>query len=96
MILHTVKTSPLQTHALTDCLRYLNDDDSVLLIEDAVISTSIHLKEQAILNELATQGRLWVLQEDLTARGLSSCIAKVCNYQGFVALAIKHKSHLAW
>ena len=96
MILHTVKTSPLQTYALIDCLRYLSDDDSILFIEDGVIATSVHLKEQALLNELSAQGRLWVLQEDLIARGLTNNIAQPCNYQGFVALAVKHTSHLAW
>ena len=96
MILHTVNSSPLHTLALTDCLDYLGEDDCLLLIEDAVVVTSVHLKEQALLSELSTQGRLWVLQEDLTARGLKNNIAQACNYQDFVALAVKHTSHLAW
>ncbi len=96
MILHTVKTSPLQTFALADCLNYLAQDDALLLIEDAVIASHIQLDHLPSLQTLSNEGRLWVLQEDLTARGATHNIATACNYQGFVELTIKYHSHLAW
>ncbi|MCK5817670.1 MAG: sulfurtransferase complex subunit TusB [Psychromonas sp.] len=96
MILHTVKTSPLQTFALADCLNYLAKDDALLLIEDGVIASYIQLDHLPLLLTLNNEGRLWVLQEDLKARAVVNNIAIACNYKGFVELTIKYKNHLAW
>lgn len=95
-ILHTINTSPFQTHALQQCLTMLNSDDSLLLIEDAVIAS--HAKHPLLteLSELSQQGRLMVLTPDLVARGITNAIGKSCSYSDFVELVTAHTSQLAW
>jgi len=96
MILHTVKTSPFQTLAINNCLNLLSEQDSLLLMEDAVIASQAphgHFKQ---LTLLAQQNRLFVLQADLDARGIENKIGKSCSYLDFVELVIQHKSQLAW
>lgn len=96
MILHTVKTSPLQSFALADCLQLMAEQDSLLLMEDAVIATHAQHPLMSELKQLAEQSRLLVLQADLDARGIANSIGKACTYLDFVNLVIKHKSQLAW
>jgi tRNA 2-thiouridine synthesizing protein B len=95
-ILHTVNSSPFQTFALQQCLSLLNSEDSLLLIEDAVVAAQAQHPLFGELSELATQGRLKVLTSDLQARGIKPQIGSQCSYDDFVALVIKHKSQMAW
>jgi tRNA 2-thiouridine synthesizing protein B len=96
MILHTLKTSPFETLAINNCLKLLSAQDSLLLMEDAVIAShAVHGQFQQ-LKLLAEQNRLFVLQADLDARGLEKKIGKSCSYLDFVELVIQHKSQLAW
>jgi tRNA 2-thiouridine synthesizing protein B len=96
MILHTVNTSPFQTLALADCLKMLAENDTLLLIEDAVVASQAQHPCYTQLEQLAEQGRLMVLTADLEARGIENSIGKRCSYSDFVDLVIKHKSQLAW
>lgn len=95
-ILHTVNTSPFQTHALQQCLSLLNEQDSLLLIEDAVIATQAKHSLLTELTELAQQGRLKVLTSDLQARGIDNLIGRKCSYTDFVTLVTEHSSQVAW
>lgn len=95
-ILHTLNSSPFQTHALQQCLTVLNEKDSLLLIEDAVIASQAQHVFFAELTLLAEQGRLLVLSADLDARGIKNRIAKKCSYLDFVGLVASHKSMMAW
>ena len=95
-ILHTVKSSPFQTFALQQCLMLLNEQDSLLLIEDAVIATQSKIPQFEKLKQLSEQGRLLVLSADLEARGIESSIGKKCTYSDFVDLVVKHKSQMTW
>lgn len=95
-VLHTINTSPFQTHALQQCLMLLNEKDDLLLIEDAVIASQAKHPMFDQLSELARQGRLMVLKPDLEARGIQSTIGDLCNYADFVELVIKHHSQVAW
>lgn len=96
MILHTVKTSPLQTLALYNCLQLVAQQDSLLLIEDAVVASQAANCCSEKLLQLAQEGRLMVLEADLAARGITPIMGKKCSYLDFVELAIKHQSQLAW
>lgn len=99
MILHTVNKSNLSHNALDKCLGVLGEDDSVLLIEDGVYAALNVEKNSARLESLIDSGRLFVLEEDVQARGLQSrLMAKVVavNYEGFVDLVVKHQSSMAW
>ena len=96
MILHTLKTSPFQTRAIEHCLNLLSAQDSLLLMEDAVIASAAPHSYFEQLSLLAQQNRLYVLQADLDARGIENRIGKQCSYSDFVNLIIAHKSQLAW
>jgi len=96
MILHTVKTSPFQTLAIEHCLNLLSEQDSLLLMEDAVIASAAPHSCFEQLRLLAEQKRLYVLQADLDARAIENRIGTKCSYLDFVNLVIAHKSQLAW
>jgi len=96
MILHTVKTSPFQTSTIADCIKLMTNEDTLLLIEDAVIASQAKHALTVDLTRLSEQGRLMVLSEDLNARGLKNKLGKACNYADFVDLVIQHKSQMAW
>lgn len=96
MILHTVKTSPFQTLAINHCLNLLSAQDSLLLMEDAVVASHAQHGLFDQLKLLAQQNRLFVLQADLDARGVTNLIGQGCDYAQFVNLVIQHKSQLAW
>ena len=96
MILHTVNSSPLSTFSLHDCLKQLDDNDILLLISDGVIAASATIEQQPILLKLHESQRLFVLQEDLVARGLDVKVGEIIDYSAFVDLTIQCKSQLAW
>ncbi len=81
--------------ALSDCLRVLQPQDSLLLIEDGVYLCACweDLPLPAGVN-------CYVLQEDLSARGLSLPIAtpsvELVDYAGFVALVTRCQRNLSW
>lgn len=95
-ILHTVNSSPFQTFALQQCLALLHENDSLLLIEDAVIATHGQHSLFSELEVLSQQGRLMVLVPDLEARAIDNEIAKKCSYADFVTLVASHQSQMAW
>jgi len=96
MILHTVKTSPFRSLSLQDCLLRLNKDDKLLLLGDAVIAVTANTELHSALIDLDQQGRLYVLEDDLIARGLTATLGAVINYDAFVELSITCQSQLAW
>ena len=95
-ILHTLNTSPFQTHALQQCLSLLSNEDTLLLLEDGVIASQAKHQLFSDLSILAEQGRLKVLSSDLTARGIDNLIGDKCSYTDFVTLVAEHKSQIAW
>lgn len=95
-ILHTVNSSPFQTYALQQCLALLNNEDTLLLIEDAVIASQAKHTLFDELEMLSKAGRLMVLASDLEARGVNNLIAKACSYKEFVELVVNHQSQIAW
>ena len=96
MLLHTVKTSPFQTLALANCLDLLSENDTLLLIEDAVLASQAVHPLYPQLQQLAEQGRLLVLESDLAARAIKNKIGKTCSYLDFVNLVIAHHSQMSW
>lgn len=96
MILHKVSTSPYADSALSHCLKIMTADDGLLLLQDAVYA----LTHQAYQPELANISHLYVLADDLTARGLS-CDDALANatqidYEQFVALSLKFNQVMSW
>jgi len=96
MILHTVNTSPFSTFSLQDCLKQLESNDKLLLLGDAVLAASASVEQQSLLLQLDKEQRLFILDVDLTARGLHAIYGEVIDYPRFVQLSIACKSQLAW
>ena len=96
MILHVVNTSPFQTHALKNALAQMNSDDCLILIQDAVVASTLKGGDFKQLSSLSDDNRLWVLGGDLRARGLSSKMGENCDYGQFVKLSIKAESQISW
>jgi len=96
MILHTVKQSPFISFSLQDCLLQLGKDDLLLLISDAVIAATATGDWSDALIQLEQSNRLFVLNDDLEARGLTHQYGHTVNYADFVSLSIQCQSHFAW
>jgi len=74
----------------------MSPEDRLLLIQDGVVATSVDEIEFKQLALLSKEGRLWVLLDDLNARGLSVKLGQSCDYQQFVTLIAVTKSQIAW
>ena len=97
-MLHTVNKSSFERNSLQSCLNIIDDGSVILLIEDGVISAAKNTKS-SMLADLATQGRVYALQGDVDARGISSKVAdniQLVDYAGFVELVVEHGTAVAW
>lgn len=95
-MLYTLLQSPWQCD-LDSLLLLLQEGDDLLLLQDGVTAA---LSGSPMLQKLAASpATLWVLEEDVAARGLaaqiSTNIARL-DYTGFVALTTKHSQQVAW
>lgn len=95
-MLHTLMHSPWYSD-INSLLLLLTAEDDLLLLQDGVLGA---LEGSSALNRLlASPATLWVLTEDVTARGLAGQIsAKVrpVDYTGFVTLTEKHQQQMTW
>jgi len=94
MILHIVNKSPADNTALQLCLRAMGSSDSLILIEDGVYALAL----PASAHSLPAAQKLFALQEDCAARGLTpdSSKATTVNYTDFVKLVTQHEKTLSW
>lgn len=90
-MLHVVSQSPFSDTSMQSCLDFMQADDQLLLIQDAVIATTTSFWVQQLQDK-----RIYVLQEDLTARGLTAKVGTTLNIAGYVALVIEHGSPFCW
>lgn len=89
--LHTVNKTAAN-NALATCLRVASSGDSLLLIEDGVYQASalVQLPQAATL-------RLYALQEDVAARGISLPDAiTAIDYAQFVDLVCAQQRSVSW
>lgn len=94
-MLHTVKHSPFSHQDLVQALTYMQPNDRLLLWQDGVIASTVSAW-QVQLQPLATQGRLYVMQEDLQARGLTSAVGELISMADWVTLVAEWGSPQAW
>lgn len=94
-MLHTVKHSPFSHHDLAQALTYMQPSDRLLLWQDAVLASTVPAW-QAQLQPLAEQGRLYVMQEDLQARGLTLAMGELISMADWVTLVAEWGSPQAW
>ncbi|MGB9097824.1 sulfurtransferase complex subunit TusB [Erwinia sp.] len=95
-MLHTLTTSPFKTD-LTAIVRFFAAGDDVLLLQDAVLAAIEGTRALEIL--LQAPISLYVLQEDVVARGLSAQISAstaTVSYTDFVALTVKNPQQMTW
>ena len=95
-MLHTLMTSPYHCD-FTLLLRMLQEGDDVLLLQDGVIAALAGSDRLAQL--AAAPAGLYVLREDVEARGLTAQIstsATTISYTDFVALTVKHPQQMTW
>jgi tRNA 2-thiouridine synthesizing protein B len=97
-MLHTVNKSSFERNSLQSCLNTIDDTSVILLIEDGVISATNNAN-LSMLKDLATQGRVYALQGDVEARGISLKVAdniQLVDYAGFVDLVVEHGTSVSW
>ncbi|OIN03823.1 sulfurtransferase complex subunit TusB [Oceanisphaera psychrotolerans] len=94
-MLHTVKDSPFGHRALEQALHHLQPQDRLVLWQDAVIAATVPAW-QARLQTLADSDRLYVMQEDLQARGLHPGVGESIAMERLVELVAELGSPQAW
>lgn len=95
-MLHTLITSPYKCD-LTALMRIISQGDDLLLLQDGVLAALEGSRALEIL--LKAPISLYVLQEDIVARGLSAQIstsATRVSYTDFVALTVKNPQQMTW
>ncbi|MFT5840465.1 MAG: tRNA 2-thiouridine synthesizing protein B [Flavobacteriales bacterium] len=94
MILHTVSTSPFTDQNLLRCLKRKQPTDKLLLIQDAVYA----IIKADMTDTLLTHGPIYVLSEDLLARGLQidKELYIAISYPEFVALTLECEQVISW
>ena len=99
-MLHTINKSPFEKSSLDSCLRVIQAESTLLLLEDAVYAAVEGTTVAEKLRAVSTQCAIYALAPDLKARGLdpATCIdaIQLVDYGGFVDLAAGHDSVQAW
>ncbi len=95
-MLHTLLTSPFKCD-FAAMVRLFSAGDDVLLLQDGVLAALEGSHALEIL--LQAPISLYVLQEDIDARGLSAQISSsaiTVSYTDFVALTVKNPQQMTW
>lgn len=90
-MLHIIADSPFTHNSLRRCLNYINNDDTIVLMGDAVIAASV-TSYQVLLQSYQVK----VLDDDLAARGLKSKFGQTIDHQAFVRLVVDLGSPIRW
>ena len=90
-MLHLILNSPFQSQALAEALSYLQPEDELVLMQDAVIAASAPQWSEQLADI-----PLYVMQEDLQARGLHHRVGNVLDMAGLVALIAQKGSPRTW
>jgi tRNA 2-thiouridine synthesizing protein B len=95
-VLHII-TYPIQNNDFNGLEVSFSQGDDILLSQDGVLSA---LDSSDILTSLLSlTTNLWVIKEDVIARGLLEKISPkvfLVNYTGFVSLTVKHSVSISW
>lgn len=91
-MLHTVNKSPFNTNDLSSCLRFISEEDVLLLLEDGVYAAANGTTQSSIIENLLKTNKVYALSPDLKARGLDDIIQGVesVGYDTFVDLVEAH------
>lgn len=90
-MLHLILNSPFQSQSLADALSYFQPGDELVLMQDAVIAASApHWCERL------AGIPLYVMAEDLQARGLPHQVGSALDMAGLVGLIAQKGSPRTW
>ncbi|MCL1124443.1 sulfurtransferase complex subunit TusB [Shewanella surugensis] len=93
MILHHIQHSASEDNALGTCLRYAASKDSILLSGNGLYSLLLPAWQVQL-----TGYSLYLLKEDVMARGLSSRLSafKMIDYDEFISQTLTHEKVITW
>lgn len=99
-MLHILRHSP-QTHPqLANCLRLLDSEQGLLLMEDAVYALLPASPSASRLGLLPASVRIHVLESDMLARGLAlddlPARVRVVDYSSMVNLCTAYSKVVSW
>lgn len=90
MVLHLIQRSPFSSTSLSDCLNIIDNEDSLLFMQDG-----IYIQNHPTLPSISNP--VYALQDDLKARGLATNkLCKSIDYQEFVKLCTLHEKVISW
>jgi tRNA 2-thiouridine synthesizing protein B len=98
-MLHIINKSPFETNTLDTCLRMAQPGHAVLLIEDGVYAATRGSAAEAHLRQACTTLKVYALQPDMDARGVTSKVidgVNLVDYGGFVDLTEQHDTSHSW
>lgn len=87
-MLHIINKSPFQNAALESCLRYLSDNDTIILIEDGVYAAMPDTNKSDLISSVINNNKVYALEADMAARGIDKIMDKIntADYEKFVDL----------
>lgn len=87
-MLHIINKSPFQNGALESCLRFLSDDDEIILIEDGVYAAMPDTNKSDLIGSVISTHKVYALEADIAARGIDKVIDNIntADYEKFVDL----------
>jgi len=97
--LHTLSTNPHSLHPIQSFIDLMGETDELLLLANGVYGALVDAEISIPLGRLREPGRLYVLKDDLLARGIpasASLQASLISYEGFVDLVVKHQNTYNW
>lgn len=95
--LHVLSHSPFTDSRLGSCLRLLGTEDALLLCGDAVYAVQPHSLPCDALEQQHARLTLFILDEDLLARGLECPDwATRVDYTTFVELSLRYAKVNTW
>jgi len=99
MILHTVNQSPSQNQTLQSCLRLMQPESTLLLIENGVYGALLESTASAEVLAALDKVSIYALEPDLKARGLLNKLLpgiQLADYDTFVDLVEGHSTVQNW
>lgn len=93
MTLHTINKSPFESRILETCLRFVQEGDPILFIENGVYAVQSRSRFSPLLESIRMSNPVYALQPDLAARGISEVMdgIETVDYEGFVELVERYK-----
>jgi len=92
-MLHVVNKSPFLHNNLQSCLRIAEQEDPIMLIEDAVYAVAVGTSLEPMMREALKRHPIYAIRADLKARGIHQVLegVNICDYSCFVDLAEHHQ-----